>query len=144
MQRNILETRAESPSDRARCFVHPLIGGRHRLCSISLWVLCMLALSSLACSILQTAPGQTQPTPSISPLIGKWKNVSSGEITEYTDKQIILNISAGKLYVDYTLVNDHTYRTNVKDAKDVEFRVTGDILTIVGSDGKTTTYSRVK
>jgi len=48
------------------------------------------------------------------------------------------------LYVDYTLVNDHTYRTNVKDAKDVEFRVTGDILTIVGSDGKTTTYSRVK
>jgi hypothetical protein len=104
----------------------------------------MLVLSSLACSILPTTPGQSQPTPSTSPLIGKWKNISTGEITEYTDKQIILNISAGKLYVDYTLVNDHTYRTNVQGAKDVEFKVAGDILTIVGSDGKTTTYSRVK
>ena len=142
MQRNIRETQAESQSDRKRYFVHTLIR-RHRLFSISLLVLCMLVLSSLACSILQTAPSQSQPTPSTS-LIGKWKNVSTGEITEYTDKQIILNISAGKLYVDYTLVNDHTYRTNVKGAKDVEFKVAGDILTIVGSDGKTTTYSRVK
>jgi hypothetical protein len=113
-------------------------------CKTFLLLLTLTALlpATLGCNLLQRLTASTSA--SDNPLVGRWKSTTNGMITEYTETQMIVDLGGKITAFDYDLVNKNTYHLLLEGARDVNFTVFGDTLTIHGADGIDYNYTRVK
>lgn len=134
----------------------------------SLFVLIVMLMLSWACSLSPTVTTESGTTPganrtgstfaspsgvnatgSAQPgalLIGKWQNDSTKQVIEYTGELYILyDFPAPKnqLQVKYSLPNDHTIQLDLKDSTPFEFSIKANTLTLIGRDGKVSSYTRI-